>query len=211
MPSNADLVELVRPISTSYVFGGTRYGVYDTDCSGMVCGAFWRVFGLDPYELGVDTGSQWASAATAEVWRGTSPDLPWDKMQEGDLIFSSIYVPDFSTGEGSHVGFYTGDPDAPFLSHFCDGGPYVTAVNGVYGGAERYFGVKRYEEGATMAISEEDVQRIARATMLEILCYKNEGINGDNDFYELHSTGLRLLRSIASKLDEALKLLKKAR
>lgn len=147
MNRNAEMVDLLMPIATNYVFGGTRYDVYDTDCSGIVCGAFYKVFGLDPYTLGDFTGSQWSWGTLAKLWWGTTPDLPWDMMEKGDVIFTSNCSPDFSTGQGSHVGFYTGDPNAPFLSHYANGGPYVTAVNGVYGGTEKYFGVARYLPG----------------------------------------------------------------
>lgn len=147
MNRNAEMVDLLMGVSTEYVFGGTRYDIYRTDCSGIVCGAFYRVFGLDPYTLGVDTGSQWGRGTLAKLWWGTTPDLPWDDMYKGDLIFTSNCSPDFSTANGSHVGFYTGDPAHPFQSHFANGGPYITAVNGVYGGTECYFGVARYKEG----------------------------------------------------------------
>lgn len=144
---NAEMVDLLMGVSTDYVFGGTRYDIYRTDCSGVVCGAFYRVFGLDPYILGVDTGSQWSRGTLAKLWWGTTPDLPWEDMYKGDVIFTSNCSPDFSTANGSHVGFYTGDPAHPFQSHFANGGPYITAVNGVYGGTECYFGVARYREG----------------------------------------------------------------
>lgn len=147
MATNADMVDLLMPISTRYVFGGSRYEPYDTDCSGMVCAAFYKVHGVDPYTLGDWTGAQWSRGVLSKLWWGTTPNLPWDRMQKGDVIFTSNCSVDFSTGNGSHVGFYTGDPGAPFLSHFADGGPYVTAVNGVYGN-ECYFGVARYMEGA---------------------------------------------------------------
>lgn len=147
MNRNAEMVDLLMGVSTEYVFGGTRYDIYRTDCSGIVCGAFYRVFGLDPYVLGVDTGSQWSRGTLAKLWWGTTPDLPWDDMYKGDLIFTSNCSPDFSTANGSHVGFYTGDPAHPFQSHFADGGPYITAVNGVYGGTEKFFGLARYLPG----------------------------------------------------------------
>jgi len=146
MADNAQLVDYLMPISTRYVFGGSRWEPYDTDCSGVVDAAFWHVHKLSPYELGTWTGDMWYSDATEEIWRGTTPDLPWHIMRKGDIIFSSNTTPDFSTGNGSHVGFYTGDPSAPFLSHFRDGGPEVTGMRGVYGN-ERYFGVKRYTKG----------------------------------------------------------------
>lgn len=147
MNRNAEMVDLLMPIATNYVFGGTRYDVYDTDCSGIVCGAFYKVFGLDPSVLGDYTGSQWSRGTLAKLWWGTTPDLPWDQMVKGDVIFTSNCSVDFSTGQGSHVGFYTGDPSAPFLSHYANGGPYVTAVNAVYSGTEKYFGVARYLPG----------------------------------------------------------------
>ena len=156
MPTNAQLVDLLETVSTRYVFGGTRYDVYDTDCSGVVCGAFWRVFGLDPYTLGTWTGAQWDYPTTVKLWWGESPNLPFDSMQRGDLIFTSNCSPDFSTGNGSHIGFYTGNPDAPFISHFADGCPCVTAVNGVYGN-ERYYGVKRYMPGSEDDLSAQEV------------------------------------------------------
>lgn len=144
--NNSDLVNLLLPISTDYVFGGTRYEPYNTDCSGIVCAAFYQVFGIEPFVLGTWTGAQWSNDFLDFIWYGYSPDLPYDEMIIGDVIFTSNCSPDFSTGNGSHVGFYTGNPDAPFLSHFANGGPYVTAVNGVYGN-ERYYGVKRYSKG----------------------------------------------------------------
>ena len=65
-----------------------------------------------------------------------------------------------------------------------------------------------------MAISDSDARKIA----LAILEYKNKNINGDNDFYELHTTGLRFLRDgatkfgvIIKKLDEIIALLKKGK
>jgi hypothetical protein len=137
------LWQYLNDISTAYVFGGSRYVPYDTDCSGIVCAAVWQKLGIDPYTLGGDTGSQWRSALLEIIWQGETPDLPWGIMQEDDLIFTSIYSPNFDTANGSHVGFYTGNPEAPFLSHYADGGPYVTAVNAVYGGREKYYGVGR--------------------------------------------------------------------
>lgn len=145
--NNSDLVNLLLPISTNYVFGGSRYEPYNTDCSGIVCAAFYQVFGIEPFVLGTWTGAQWSNDFLDFIWYGYSPDLPYDDMLPGDVIFTSNCSSDFSTGNGSHVGFYTGNPDAPFLSHFSNGGPYVTAVNGVYGN-ECYYGVRRYMQGA---------------------------------------------------------------
>ena len=158
MPTNADLVYAMydaRP--TNYVFGGSRWGMNNTDCSGMVDGAFWKVFGISPYSLGTWTGAIWNSPELERIHFGTSPNLPWDIMQIGDVISTSCTSPTFSTGEGSHVGFYTGNPDAPFVSHFANGGPYVTAVNGVYGGREIYYGVQRYMPGSEDDMSASDV------------------------------------------------------
>lgn len=154
MPSNAEMVDYIMPISTNYVFGGSRYSPYNTDCSGMMCAAMWHVHGVDPYTFGDCTGAQWNGGLLRKLWWGTDPYLPWDIMQKGDFIFTSTVAPSFNTGEGSHIGLYTGDPNAPFLSHFANGGPYVTAVNGVYSGNEKYFGVARYVPG-----SEEDMDK----------------------------------------------------
>lgn len=170
--NNSDLVNLLLPISTNYVFGGTRYEPYNTDCSGIVCAAFYQVFGIEPFVLGTWTGAQWSNSFLDFVWYGYSPDLPYDEMLIGDVIFTSNCSSDFSTGNGSHVGFYTGNPDAPFLSHFADGGPYITAVNGVYGN-ERYYGVKRYSKGA------ENMEPV------DIWAYKNKSMNGNKDAYQL--------------------------
>ena len=158
MPTNADLVYAMydaRP--TNYVFGGSRWDMNNTDCSGMVDGAFWKVFSISPYSLGTWTGAIWNSPELERIHFGTSPNLPWDIMQIGDVISTSCTSPTFSTGEGSHVGLYTGNPDAPFLSHFANGGPYVTAVNGVYGGREIYFGVQRYMPGSEDDVSASDL------------------------------------------------------
>lgn len=157
MASNAEMVDYIWPISTNYVFGGSRYEPYDTDCSGMMCAAMWHVHGVDPYTLGDWTGAQWSWGVLSKVWWGQTPYLPWDIMQKGDFIFTSTVAPSFNTGENSHVGLYTGDPNAPFLSHFANGGPYVTAVNGVYGGNERYYGVARYVPGSEDDVSAQDV------------------------------------------------------
>lgn len=170
--NNSDLVNLLLPISTNYVFGGTRYEPYNTDCSGIVCAAFYQVYGIEPFVLGTWTGAQWSNDFLDFIWYGNSPDLPYNEMLVGDVIFTSNCSPDFSTGNGSHVGFYTGNPDAPFLSHFADGGPYVTAVNGVYGN-ERYYGVKRYSKGA------ENMEPV------DVWAYKNKSVNGNKDAYQL--------------------------
>ena len=154
MASNAEMVDYIMPISTNYVFGGSRYEPRNTDCSGMMCAAMWHVHGVDPYTFGDCTGAQWNGGLLRKLWWGTDPYLPWDIMQKGDFIFTSTVAPSFNTGEGSHIGLYTGDPNAPFLSHFANGGPYVTAVNGVYSGNEKYFGVARYVPG-----SEEDMDK----------------------------------------------------
>lgn len=174
MASNAEMVDYIWPISTNYVFGGSRYSPYNTDCSGIVCAAFWHVHGVDPYTLGDWTGAQWNNGLLTQIWWGTTPYLPWDSMQKGDVIFTSTSAPSFNTGQGSHVGFYTGDPNAPFLSHFANGGPYVTAVDGVYGGSERYYGVARYTPG-----SEDDMEPV------DVWAYKNRAVNGDKDAYKL--------------------------
>lgn len=135
--------QYLNNISTNYVFGGSRYEPYDTDCSGIVCAGCYQVLGISPDELGTWTGAQWQSALLETIWQGTTPDLPYEIMQEDDFIFTSTESPMFDTGNGSHVGLYTGDANEPFLSHFANGGPYITAVNAVYGGRERYFGVRR--------------------------------------------------------------------
>ena len=59
MASNAEMVDYIWPISTNYVFGGSRYSPYNTDCSGMMCAAMWHVHGVDPYTFGDCTGAQW--------------------------------------------------------------------------------------------------------------------------------------------------------
>lgn len=181
--NNSDLVNLLLPISTNYVFGGSRYVPYDTDCSGMVCAAFYQVFGISPYTLGTWTGAQWNSGLLDFVWYGYSPDLPYDRMCTGDVIFTSNASSDFSTGNGSHVGFYTGNPNAPLLSHFANGGPYVTAVNGVYGN-ERFYGVRRYTKGC------EDM-----ATPEENWSYRNEYMSDIDVYQELYDVHKQLTRT----------------
>lgn len=207
--------DYILPISTAYVLGGSQYEPYDTDCSGMVTAALWHVYGIEPPEYRAWTGSMWASPDSEIIYQGTSPGLPWNKMQVDDLIFTGIYSPAFDTVDGSHVGFYTGNPEAPFLSHFCDGGPMVTAVNGVYGGRERYFGVKRMK-GLDMTPDEHNLlvevhnqlTRIDTAghedvpfghdflgRILDIQkqvnnglaswAYKNEAMNGPDDVYQV--------------------------
>lgn len=138
--------QYLNNISTNYVFGGSRYEPYNTDCSGMVCAGFWQKLGIEPSQLGAWTGAQWASHILETIWEGTTPNLPWNLMQEDDLIFTSTESPLFDSEWGSHVGLYTGDSNMPFLSHFKDGGPFITKVNGVYGGMECYYGVRRLKQ-----------------------------------------------------------------
>jgi hypothetical protein len=140
-----------------YTFGGSRYDFWEgTDCSGLVCSALYKTYGIDPYSFGDWTGAQWSDTNyTDQIWWGTTADLPWDDMQRGDLIFTSNCSEDFSTGEGSHIGFYTGDPSNPFYSHFATYGPRWTAVNGVYGN-ECYYGVKRLKVEAGEQSSNDD-------------------------------------------------------
>lgn len=146
--------EYMYGINTRYVFGGSRYEPRDTDCSGMVCACMYQCLGIEPDALGTWTGAQWASELSSVIWQGETPDLPWHIMKPDDIIFTSCESPLFDTGEGSHVGLYTGDENMPFLSHFCDGGPLITRVNGVYGGQECYFGVKRLK-GDYMGVLED--------------------------------------------------------
>ena len=93
MASNAEMVDYIWPISTNYVFGGSRYEPYNTDCSGMVCAAFWHVHGIDPSFLGDWTGAQWNRGLLKQLWWGQTPYLPWDIMQKGDVIFTSTSAP----------------------------------------------------------------------------------------------------------------------
>ena len=189
MATNADLVDLLLPVSTNYVFGGSRYSIYDTDCSGMVCGAFWQIFGIDPYDLGADTGGIWAKGYLDELWWNTSPDYPWGEMHKGDVLLTSTWSPVFGAGGGSHVGFYTGDPDAPFLSHYCNGGPYITSMTGVYGGREKYFGLMRYMEG------DDDMEPV------DVWAYKNKDVNGEKDAYRLLTEIYRAIDGGTSSLE----------
>lgn len=183
--NNADLVyAMYAAAPTNYVFGGSRYSMSNTDCSGMVDGAFYEVFGINPYSIGTWTGSLWTSPLLDYIWSGTSPYLPWDSMKVGDVIFTSTTSSTYSTGEGSHVGFYTGDPSAPFISHFANGGPYVTAVNGVYGGSERYYGVRRYTPG-----SEDDMEPV------DVWAYKNKNLTNIDTYQELFDVHKQLTRT----------------
>lgn len=180
--NNNDLVKLLLPIETNYVFGGSRYIPYDTDCSGIVCAAFFQVYGISPYTLGTWTGAQWSNDFLDFVWYGYTPNLPYESMYPGDVIFTSNVSADFSTGNGSHVGFYTGNPGAPFLSHFANGGPYITAVNGVYGN-ERYFGVKRYSKGI------DDMEPV------DVWAYKNKAMTNIDTYQELFDVHKQLTRT----------------
>jgi len=150
----ATVYEYLLPIATRYVLGGSQYEPYDTDCSGMVTAGFYKVYGIEPPPDRAWTGSMWASPDSDLIYQGTSPDLPWDEMEVDDLIFTSVYSPDFDTVNGSHVGVYTGNPDLPLLSHFADGGPYQTSLTHVYAGNERYFGVKRMKGVGDMTLNE---------------------------------------------------------
>lgn len=142
--------EELYKISTDYVLGGSRYEPHDTDCSGMVCAGFYQYMQIDPVLLGWWTGGIWQSDILDTIWSGDTPDLPYYDMQPDDFIFTSTESPTFDTVNGSHVGLYTGNPENPFLSHFADGGPYVTPVNGVYSGREMFFGVRRLKDMAEL-------------------------------------------------------------
>lgn len=147
-----------------YIFGGSRFDASNgTDCSGLVTAAMYNAHGIDPTAFGTWTMPQWLDGDyTRCLHYGTTPDLPYEDMQRGDLIFTSNCSSDFSTGNGSHVGFYTGNPDAPFLSHFATPGARITAVNGVYGN-ECYYGVKRIiceDQEENDMLNDDDIARI---------------------------------------------------
>lgn len=139
--------EYLYDISTDYVLGGSRYEPSNTDCSGMVCAGFYQFLGIDPEKLGWWTGGMWQSELTEIICGGTDfYNIPFEVMKEDDIIFTSTESPLFDSVNGSHVGLYTGNPNMPFLSHFCNGGPMITDVNGVYGGREIYYGVRRLKD-----------------------------------------------------------------
>lgn len=223
--------QYLNNISTDYVFGGSRYEPYNTDCSGIVCAGFWQKLGIEPNLLGAWTGAQWVSPILETIWEGTTSNLPWNLMQEDDLIFTSTESPLFDSEWGSHVGLYTGDSNMPFLSHFKDGGPYITKVNSVYGGMECYYGVKRMK-GLDMTPDEHNllvevhnqltrvdtaghdnpyghdffgrIQIIENAVEKGVAswAYKNENMNGSDDTYQMLTDIRDALRLILRKLDE---------
>ena len=218
MGSGSELVELVRSKAGQWRYTNDYPARLDpeayggTDCSGLVRWAYGK-FG---YDVGTWTGDE--SHAGREIARGHYPsEIPWDEMQPGDLILMTAnYWDNYDFDEYlCHIEIYCGD--GTMIGHPGGYGPqekwaqaWMEAYGCITWMVRRVFD----DEGEDMALSEDDVQRIARATMLEILCYKNKGINGDNDFYELHSTMLRRQSAADKKLDAIAKdvaALKKAR
>lgn len=119
MPSdtnpNAAAVEWARQYlgQWNYIFGGNRLNPQEsggTDCSGMVIAAIYHARGL---VIGSFTGNIWASTYCEQLYyaaNGNWQALPWDEMQEGDILMMSSNSYDFTTGNGSHTGLYTGTP-----------------------------------------------------------------------------------------------------
>lgn len=175
--------EKLCEISTDYVLGGSRYEPYNTDCSGMVCAGFYQYMQIDPILLGWWTGGIWQSDILDTIWSGDTPELPYYDMKPDDFIFTSTKSPIFDTVNGSHVGLYTGNPDSPFLSHFANGGPYITPVNGVYSGCEQFFGVRRLKDSMSNVWDDTSYQEpfATGATMGTRLVYIDKYVNEIRD------------------------------
>lgn len=112
---NAKTLEWARQYlgQWEYIFGGGRPDpVADggTDCSGFVIAAYLQTRGI---VLGSYTGNIWTTTYGAQIWYGRTSnwdDVPWDKLQEGDVMLMSSNTYDFTSGDGSHTGLYTGVP-----------------------------------------------------------------------------------------------------
>lgn len=220
------LWEKMLEISTDYVLGGSRYEMRDTDCSGMVCAALYTYMGIDPFNAGWWTGGMWVSDVFETVYHGDFDGLPLERMKPDDLVFTSPESEYFDSVNGSHVGLYTGRET--YVSHFCDGSPYETALDGVYGGRERYFGVRRMKNMNCDVLGNKDYQepyptgadigtrivwmdkRIAdiadivinpNAIGAVVMSYKNSNINGDKDVYQLITDIHREMEELHSRLD----------
>lgn len=136
----------------NYVFGGSRTdpdSTGGTDCSGMITAAFYQVLNIYPDVIGSWTGSQWTNSNFTTILDSTTDfsAIPWGDMLPGDLIFTASSTTGnstFSTGSGSHVGFYTGTPNAndSYISCYTNGCPNLSAVSTIYGGG--WVGVRRY-------------------------------------------------------------------
>lgn len=197
--------EYLNDISTAYVFGGSRYEPYDTDCSGMVCAGFHQLKGVDPFELGWWTGGMWASPLLEIIWQGKSPELPWNIMKEDDLIFTSTQSPYFDSFDGSHVGLYTGNREMPFLSHFANGGPFITQINGVYGGNERYYGVARLRDGKM----EEELEEIKKYMPAWVWEYNWENTAPDGNMYNCVIQMRMMLQDLWQNRNNTINMLEK--
>lgn len=220
------LWEEMAKVSTAYVLGGSRYDMHDTDCSGMVCATLCKFAGIDPFDAGWWTGGMWVSDKFETVYHGNRDNLPLDRMRPDDLVFTSTQAEYFDSVNGSHVGLYVGDGE--YVSHFCDGGPLITALDGVYDGNERYFGVRRlrgmsndvlgnteyqepYPTGADIGtrivwidLRVKDIAEIVinpNAIGAVVMSYKNSQINGDKDVYQLITDIHRDMNSLHSRLD----------
>lgn len=218
--------EEMAKVSTSYVLGGTRYEMRDTDCSGMVCAALYQFAGIDPFDAGWWTGGMWVSDKFETVYHGDFAGLPLDSMRPDDLVFVSTEAKYFDSVNDSHVGLYVGD--GTYISHYCDGGPYITALDAVYGGNEKFIGVRRqkgmtndvlgntdYQEpyptgadiGTRIVWIDMRVKDIAEVVInpnaigAVVMGYKNSAINGDKDVYQLITEIHRGIDDLNGRLD----------
>ena len=214
MGKGSELVDLVRSKAGQWRYTNDYPDRLDpesyggTDCSGTVRWAYGK-FG---YDVGTWTGDE--SHAGREIARGHYPsEIPWDELQPGDLILMTA----------NYWNNYDFDQYLCHIEIYCGGGTMIGHPGG-YGPQEKWaqswmeaYGcitwmVRRVfdDEGDDMAISDSDARKIA----LEVLTYTNKGINGTNDFYELHSTMLRNQSAMMKKIDALTKevaALKKAR
>lgn len=113
MPRNADVLTWARQFLRQwrYIYGGSRVNpaaTGGTDCSGFTHAGYLQVKGIS---IGYTTGSQFTSPTTELIYHGNGnwDNVPWGIMKPGDLILMSYDTTNFSSGGGSHVGFYTGN------------------------------------------------------------------------------------------------------
>lgn len=136
MTTGSDIVRAARSFGgITYTLGG--HSPTATDCSGFVSQVMQRA-GLN---VSGWTGSLWTSGGT-QIWHGSGwGNLPYDKMQAGDMVLCSNDSPTFSSVNGSHVGIYSGQRGgSEYINECANNGPQYQPFSYHY---PAYIGVVR--------------------------------------------------------------------
>ena len=174
MSLGTDLVARARSLAGRFYYTNdwwSRMNPWEsggTDCSGF-CRLVYGEFG---YDIGTWTGDE--SHAGREVARGHYPnEIPWDIMQPGDLIFMTA----------TYWNNYDFDEYLCHVEIYCGGGTMIGHPGG-YGPQEKWAQAWMEAYGCitwkVMRIIEED-----EVSASELWGYKNQGMNGDRDVYQM--------------------------